>query len=312
MLRVLTSVNFKALASAKLCTLLLVCSLVSVQTHAQTMALTNERPTKAKTILVSVHPMALLVKSAWPQLSVSSLVSANQSPHDFVLKPSDMKRIAHSDAVVWMGKGFEPYLEKVLRATEQVDLSESIHIGELNHEAHDEHDEHEEIDDHNKHNHDPHLWLDPSMILTMLSQIQDRLSLPEPTAFIEEYKIWQQAATSQLQNHKAKGFVSFHDAFREWIDTYELNQLAVVTNNPEKPVGTRHVIEVRNILASGKAKCLFVEPQFQSRIVPKLHKGLDIQVIKIDPMASTYSISDAQFIGFYQELLSSFAQCFSE
>ena len=309
MLRVLTSVNFMTIATAKLGVLLLACLLVSVQVHAQIMAQSNERPTKAQTILVSVHPMALLVKSAWPRLSVSSLVSANQSPHDFVLKPSDMKRIVRSDAVVWMGKGFEPYLQKVLRDAEQVDLSESIHTSELNHEKH---DQHQVEDDHSKHNHDPHLWLDPNMILTMLAQIQNRLSLPEPTVFIDAYKTWQQVAMAQLMDHKSTGFVSFHDAFREWIDTYELNQLAVVTNNPEKPVGTRHVIKVRNILASGKAKCLFVEPQFQSRIVPKLHKGLDIEVIKIDPMASAYSISDAQFIDFYQELLSKFTQCFSE
>ncbi|MFT6153620.1 MAG: zinc transport system substrate-binding protein, partial [Bermanella sp.] len=54
-------------------------------------------------LLVSIHPMALLIKSAWPELKVSSLVKANQSPHDFVLKPSDISRIKSVDAVVWMG-----------------------------------------------------------------------------------------------------------------------------------------------------------------------------------------------------------------
>ena len=289
-----------AITTAKLCALLLTCLIFSVPTHAQAKAITDKEPTKAHTILVSVHPMALLVKSAWPQLSVSSLVSANQSPHDFVLKPSDMQRIAKADAVVWMGKDFEPYLTKVLRGQTQIDASQVL-------------EDKPKVHDHHGHGvHDPHLWLDPSNILNMILLIKDRLSLPEPSKFLKNYKTWQQKAVLELSPHQEKGFVSFHDAFHDWVDVFKLNQLAVVTNNPEKPVGTRHVIKVRNILASGKAKCLFVEPQFKSRIVPKLHKGLDIQVIKIDPMASAYSISDAQFIGFYQELLSNFTQCFSE
>lgn len=269
-------------------------------------------------VLVSVHPMALLVKSAWPKLMVSSLVSANQSPHDFVLKPSDMTRIANADAVIWMGKGFEPYLEKVVRKAVVVDVSESVHLDEEvsihNHEVHAHSKGHRDFNQHvhSQHAHDPHLWLDPNNIVNMVMMIQRHLGLPEPTEFLNQYASWKTLAILELTPHQKTGFVSFHDAFHEWVKAFQLNQLAVVTNNPEKPVGTRHMIEVRNILASGDAQCLFVEPQFQSRIVPKLHKGLDIKVIKIDPMASAYSIGDAKFIGFYEELLRNFTQCFSK
>ncbi|MEY8205721.1 MAG: zinc ABC transporter substrate-binding protein, partial [Bermanella sp.] len=54
----------------------------------------------AQRVLVSVHPLALLVKSAWPQLEVSSLVPSNQSPHDFSLKPSDIRRVNEAAMVV--------------------------------------------------------------------------------------------------------------------------------------------------------------------------------------------------------------------
>jgi zinc transport system substrate-binding protein len=259
------------------------------------------------TLLVSLHPMALLIKSAWPTLNVSSLVGANQSPHNFVLKPSDMTRIKAADAVLWMGPNFEPYLQNAIRGMVQVDLSQAINTdGHSDHRSHEgEHDAH-----HDKHSsHDPHLWLAPSSIKPVINQVRQALNLPKPSQFLLAYDAWLIQAHSQLSKMKQIGFVSYHGAFQDWIETFALNQLAVVTSNPEKPVGTRHIIEVRNILASGQAKCLFVEPQFQTPIVKKLHKGLDIKVINIDPMASNYRTDDAGFISFYSELLSNFAQC---
>lgn len=271
---------------------------------------------EGQSVLVSVHPMALLIKSAWPELEVSSLVSANQSPHDFVLKPSDMSNIAAADAVIWMGETFEPYLAKALRGQRQVDLSVTLDEADAHAndgQAGDEHenDEHADHHDHDAHIHDPHLWLDPNGIKKILSFVQSSLALPAPKAFIAQYDAWLSSAATTLIPHKDVGFVSFHDAFHAWVETFKLNQVAVVTSNPEKPVGTRHIVEVRNILASGQVQCLFVEPQFQSRIVTKLHKGLSIKVIKIDPMASKFLIDEAGFINFYQSLLGSFTQCFS-
>lgn len=257
-----------------------------------------------KTVLVSVHPLALLIQSAWPTLNVSSLVSANQSPHDFVLKPSDMRRIHTAEAVIWMGKEFEPYLSKVLRNKANVDLAEV-----LQHTSHSDHEQAHEEHDHSEHAHDPHLWLDPNSILKMLAQVKATLDLPQPAAFIQNYEAWLSKAHTALKPHHSVGFVSFHDAFQEWVQAFDLNQLMVVTSNPEKPVGTRHVVKVRNVLASGQAACLFVEPQFQSRIVKKLHQGLDVSVINIDPMASDYAVVDGNFIEFYDVLLSNFTQC---
>lgn len=256
-------------------------------------------------LLVSIHPMALLIKSAWPQLNVSSLVNANQSPHDFVLKPSDISRIKAVDAVVWMGADFEPYLKNVIRGMSQVDVSQVINKGD--HSGHQ--DKHQ--DEHHDHGHDPHLWLAPGRIKPILSLVQQALNLTTPIEFLASFDAWLIKAHQQLDKRQQIGFVSFHGAYEEWIEAFNLNQLAVVTSNPEKPVGTRHIVEVREILASGKASCLFVEPQFQSRIVTKLHKGLDIRVINIDPMASSHAISDAGFLSFYEELLSNFTQCLS-
>lgn len=259
---------------------------------------------KVKNVLVSIHPLALLVKSAWPQLTVSSLVPANQSPHDFSLRPSDLSKVAQADSVVWLGSEFEPYLSKLMvKKGSQVDLSK----GSESTEKHEEHDEHE-----SHANHDPHLWLQPQQIPVLLSTIQAQLNLAAPENFLLSYDAWLNQTQKDFKKSKEIGFVSFHDAFYYWVEFFNLKQLAIVTQNPEKPVGTRHVVKVRNILASGQASCLFVEPQFQTRLLNKLTQGLPVNQVKIDPMASKYSINSENFMGFYQGLSQQFKQCFIE
>ena len=268
-----------------------------------------------KNVLVSIHPLALLVKTAWPHLVVTSLVPANQSPHDFSLRPSDLRKVANADSVVWLGNEFEPYLNKLMvKKDSQVDLSKSPETPEM-HDEHDEHDEHGEHDEHDEHeshaNHDPHLWLQPQQIPVLLASVQKELDLSAPVDFLRSYNAWLKQTHKSFENSKENGFVSFHDAFHYWVEYFNLKQLEIVTLNPEKPVGTRHVVEVRNILASGDAHCLFVEPQFQTRLLNKLTQGLSVKQVNIDPMASNYSINSEDFMGFYQELSQQFNRCLS-
>jgi len=265
------------------------------------MALATPKPMgSAHKVLVSVHPLALLVKSAWPHLDVTALVPANQSPHDFSLRPSDLRKVASADSVVWLGNEFEPYLNKLMvKKSSQVDLSQITESTEMQ-GAHSEHE-----------HHDPHLWLQPQQIPALLSLIQMELGLGSPQDFLTAYDEWLKQTQQVFERSKNKGFVSFHDAFHSWVEFFKLNQLDIVTLNPEKPVGTRHVVQVRNILASGKASCLFVEPQFQTRLLKKLTQGLSVEQVNIDPMASMYEVSGKNFLGFYQSLTQSFQQCLS-
>ena len=252
----------------------------------------------AQQVLVSIHPLALLVKTAWPELQVSALVAPNQSPHDFTLRPSDRKRIFNADSVVWLGEEFEPYLAKVLGDQPNIDLG-----GLVDPSHHGEHD-HGDV-------HDPHLWLNPDAVFPILDLVQNTLGLDEPELFKKRFQLWQIKAQRQLYPYSKVGFVSYHDAFHYWVDAFNLNQLAMVASHPEQPVGTRHVSHVRTLLASGKAQCLFVEPQFNAPIVNKLHQGLDIKVVNIDPMGSTHQIDNANFLEFYDELLGQFLYCFA-
>lgn len=281
----------------KMSVLLLVCLLTS-----NTWAQSNQ-------VLVSIHPVALLIKSAWPQLQVDTLMQANQSPHDFALKPSHRRVIAQAQHVIWLGRDMEPYLSKTLKRHDHV-LDLSILFDEQPQDSDAGHDEHDHHDEHNHAGKDPHIWLNPAAIKNILALVQTQMGLPEPQEFLQNLDNWQQQASKALTG-QTKGFISFHDAFHYWVEHFELNQTAVLAVHPEQPIGTRHLLQVRQLLEQGNVACLFVEPQFKASIVTKLQQGTDVPVVLIDPLASSYDVKAGQFLEFYAYLQQQFITCFN-
>lgn len=278
--------------------------LVAILSYSSSWAATSEEKS-AKTIMVSLHPLALLVKSAWPEANVVSLMPANQSPHDFSLKPSDIQRIADADGIVWSGPDFEPYLKDILKGKAHLDLSTTLDFHHHDEHFHDHHDEESATV------HDPHFWLNPLAIEPILNAIADRFQLGHGAEFRNQYQQWLAKAREKFTDKRDIGFVSFHDAYVDWNEYFGLNQLDKVTVSPEQPVGTRHMLHVREILASGDAACLFVEPQFKARLVERLTQGLSVKQVMIDPIASEFQVKNANFLQYYDQLLDRFITCFN-
>ncbi len=66
-------------------------------------------------IVTTIKPLALIVNDiAGPRANVDVLLPTNASPHDYALKPSDIKKLKTADMVVWVGPELELFLEKVL------------------------------------------------------------------------------------------------------------------------------------------------------------------------------------------------------
>ena len=122
-------------------------------------------------IATSIKPVTMIVEAiAGDYAEVNQIVSNSASPHDFALRPSDIRKINQADTVVWVGETLETFMEKVLINGNKLDssiewltlsnmtlrnFSEHGH-GEEHEEHH--HEEHEEQDheEHEEHDHEEH------------------------------------------------------------------------------------------------------------------------------------------------------------
>ena len=237
-------------------------------------------------ILVSNKPLALIVAAALPGEPIDVLVPDGMSPHDFSLRPSDIRKIRSAKQVIWAGPSSEPFLTKFaqdewLNATE---IARSLKI----------------------YNGDPHVWLSPKVASAVVNQLTEDATLS--TQF--------EQATTQLVTTSRKTFVAnkngffvFHDAYGYWFDAIGVIQTGAFTLSPEHKPGARRIQLMRNQLQNEEVQCVLTEPQFQPVIVERITEGLAINRGTIDPLASHKTLTATAYVEWLEEMTAVLHKC---
>ncbi|MDF4815871.1 zinc ABC transporter substrate-binding protein, partial [Vibrio parahaemolyticus] len=135
-------------------------------------------PAQAVTVLTSIKPIQLLVTELTQGVtSPDVLLQSNTSPHDYALRPSDVKKVASADLVIWYGHDLEPFLEKVVSDrsnTLTISQIPNLELREFDSEHNHDHDGH----DHGSH--DPHFWLGVSQAQQVAKAVVNQLVSLDP------------------------------------------------------------------------------------------------------------------------------------
>jgi zinc transport system substrate-binding protein len=253
-------------------------------------------------VVVSIKPVhslavAILAGVAEPKL----LLDGAASPHSYALKPSDAKALSEADAVVFVSKNLEVFLERAIKAlpanARVIELEKTPGLRLLPvreggwHEHGEDADEDEDREPHGHgHNHshgeggfDVHFWLDPLNAIAMSRHLAHEFSAIDPahTAQYEANAAKLEAALTAL-DAELKGtlaglagrpYIVFHDVTQYFETRYGLNSAGSITVSPELAPGAKRLAEVRARIAEAKAICVFSEPEFPPKLVQMLTAG---------------------------------------
>lgn len=273
----------------------------------------------AATILTSIKPIQLITLELTQGVSEPEvLVASNASPHDYALKPSDVKRLRTADLVVWYGSDLEPFLTKVLGNQHNVLTLSDIQGLELR-----EYDGgHHDHDGHDHGSHDPHFWLGYKPTLQVAQAITERLSEVDSehkaqyrTNLAEfETKLTQQQdqIKAQLAPVADAGYYVFHDAYGYFEQDFPLNHLGYFTVSPDRKPGAKTLIAIRKALKNQNAQCVFSEPQFTPAVVESVTRGSQAKTGVLDPIGADIDVVAGGYFQFKQNLADSFSQCLGQ
>ena len=238
-------------------------------------------------VVATIGPLAWAA-TALGEESVHVLVPAGASPHGYELKPSDLGAIRSADLVVLVGAGFEPAVERVLAKRSRegqrvIRLTDLLPEGE----SAPEHDHDHAPGEVCTHSHlDPHAWLDPVMMRTLVGEVGEALGASEEliraaqaecTTIDREYT----AAISQLS---ARRIVTHHNAYGWLAQRYGLTVAAVlqpVLTNEPSPSDLERVAD--EVWAHG-LRAVFIEPQFSPRGAARLRELTGVELMTLDPV----------------------------
>jgi zinc transport system substrate-binding protein len=254
-------------------------------------------------IVTSIKPFYNLIAAiAEPICELQLLVRGNASPHDYTLKPSDIKMLKAADLIFWGGPSLEPYLVKTLQQHQHkiltIDLANLPNIEKLpirnskNWGRHGNH-KHPECCGHNF---DPHIWLSLRNAKVIVKKAATILTKHDPynkIIYQKNLKSFLTELTTLDTNIKQKfaaisqqQYLVFHDAYQYFEKHYSLNPLGAITLHPEIPPGIKHVQALKQLMLQEPVQCFFREPQFQPNFLHTLTKATQIKSGILDPIGN--------------------------
>ena len=175
----------------------------------------NVFATETTGVISTIQPINSLVSAIIGNTGKSiTIIPSEQSPHDFKLKPSDVKVLQNGNIIFYVSNHLESSITKVLKNLPKniklINLMEESGVNHLairdndawerhDHHGHDDHDDHDkhgkkhdDHDDHDKHgkkhdDHDDHekeddvhVWLSPDNAIKIVQKVNKVLSLYFP------------------------------------------------------------------------------------------------------------------------------------
>ncbi|BAQ71777.1 high-affinity zinc ABC transporter periplasmic zinc-binding protein ZnuA [Pseudomonas sp. Os17] len=260
-------------------------------------------------VLTSIKPLQLIAAAVQDGVAVPEvLLPPGASPHNYALRPSDVRKVQSVDLLYWIGPDMEGFLPRVLKGRSLPSVAVQDLPGmKLRHFAEDSHSHAEDADEHD-HDHRPgtldaHLWLSPVNARVIATRMAADLSAADPAnaaryqsnlkAFNERLDALDARLKTRLAGIAGKPYFVFHEAFDYFEDAYGLKHTGVFSVAAEVQPGAQHVAAMRARLQQVGKTCVFSEPPLRPRLAETLVAGLPVTLAELDALGG-YTPATAQ------------------
>jgi zinc transport system substrate-binding protein len=260
-------------------------------------------------VLTSIKPLQLIAAAVQDGVAVPEvLLPPGASPHNYALRPSDVRKVQSVDLLYWIGPDMEGFLPRVLNGRTLPSVAVQDLPGmKLRRFAEDSHSHAEDADEHD-HDHRPgsldaHLWLSPVNARVIATKMAADLSVADPanaaryqsnlSAFDERLGALDLRLKARLAGIEGKPYFVFHEAFDYFEDAYGLKHAGVFSVAAEVQPGAQHVAAMRARLQEVGKTCVFSEPPLRPRLAETLVAGLPVKLAELDALGG-YTPATAQ------------------
>ena len=231
------------------------------------------------TVVAAAYPLAFIAEEiAGNDIEVISLTPAGGEPHDLELTPGQVRSIAESELVLYVGAGFQPAVEDAVAQTDHgldvLDLVTKISAdGRTS---------------------DPHAWLDPTQAARIADGVLEQLAkiAPEHRGGFEERHAELTRALDELDSEFAgalgrcerRTIVVSHEAFGYLTERYGLDQVGISGIDPEQEPSPQRLAEVAAFVDDEEIETIFLEKAVSLEVGATLATETGAQVAYLDPL----------------------------
>lgn len=294
---------------------------VSALSHAE------ERPESAQLkVIASIKPIHSLVAGIMrgvghPEL----LLTSNQSPHHYSLKPSERRKLAQADLIFWIGPNMESFLPRLLSSLDkEVQIISLIDTNGLTLHSLRQPDHpadgapHDPQEDNRQTRIDAHIWLNTHNIELILEDITRQLVIMDP-AHTQQYKNNNnilhkkvevlRAELSSLLKDKQNPFLTYHDGYQYFEVEFNLKNAGFVSIDPELRPSAHHIQALKKVIHEHSIQCIFYDAPFEPPIMESLLDGNNAKAIELDPTGLRLPAGEETLFEIMRTLGNKFRDC---
>jgi ABC-type Zn uptake system ZnuABC Zn-binding protein ZnuA len=214
---------------------------------------------------------------AGDRLTVESLLPVGADPHAYQVAPSDVAKIAESNLLILNGVEYEHFIESLLenaggeRMVIEATAGLELHAME-EHEDEEQAAEAESAEGDEHEAGDPHMWLDPNLVITYVENIRDGLIQADPAgeqayksnadayiAQLHELDAWIIEKVAQIPEER-RLLVTNHEAGGYFAERYGFTVIGAVIPSFSSDAGTsaQGMAALVDLIKSSAAPAIFL------------------------------------------------------
>jgi zinc transport system substrate-binding protein len=226
-----------------------------------------------RTALAAFYPLAFAAEQvAGPDVEVTSLTPPGAEPHDLELTARDVGRVRGASLVVYVGRGFQPALERAIEDREgpSLDVLQEVELLPGFREAGSV---------------DPHVWLDPVRFQSIARGIAGALGRPSAAdGLATRLRELDGEYRRGLARCERRELVTSHAAFGYLVRRYGLEQVPLLGLSPDAEPAPREVERlVRDVRRTG-ATTVFSEKLLSPRLAETIAREARVATAVLDPI----------------------------
>ncbi|MGF1667499.1 MAG: metal ABC transporter substrate-binding protein [Acidimicrobiia bacterium] len=248
-------------------------------------------------VLASFYPLEEAARAVAGDLrQVAGITPPGQGPHDLQLEPRQVEAIENADIVFYLGRGFQPQVEDALANTGEgvnsVDLLEAVELlavdpqlegttGEVDGEVLDG-------------DVDPHVWLDPNRMISMVEEMVRVFSEDDPDnaeayranadAYLVDLSGLDARYREGLDNCESRVIVTSHRAFGYMAESYDLIQIPIAGIAPGDEPDARTLEAIAARAEAEGVRTIFLEEIAPPELAETVAAEIGAELSLLDPI----------------------------
>jgi zinc transport system substrate-binding protein len=232
-----------------------------------------------ETVVAAFYPLAYAAQQiGGPGLTVKNLTPPGAEPHDLELTASDISAISNAAVVLYLGRGFQPGVEKAVkkRSGDSLDLLETETLG-----AGPAVKGFEGLDG----GLDPHVWLDSSRYAAMVRKIGAALDrLKQGEALAKRAEALDAEYRQGLAHCARTKIVTSHAAFGYLAARYGLEQLPLAGLSPEAEPSPRALEALVDEVKESGTTTVFFETLVSPKLAETVARESGVKTAVLNPL----------------------------